>query len=246
MSIEIIVFGSLVVLVAAFAMSITGFGFALIAAPLLLFILEPKTVVITNLMIGPVLCILILWESWRQVRIKQLVLLAVGSICGVPIGTFILANSTPAALKLIISALVVFFAVPIALGYSHHFKLEKLVFGITGIMSGILASSASLAGPPVVLLLLNQGWKKESLRASLAAYLLLTGLVALAALGISGVFSSDITLSSFTYIPAALLGFLIGRKVVPAVNPEFFRKLAIIIVLIAAIAGVITSLLTLL
>ena len=246
MSIEIIVFGSLVVLVAAFAMSITGFGFALIAAPLLLFILEPRTLVITNLIIGPILCILILWESWHQVRIKQLLLLAVGSICGVPIGAFILSNSTPAALKLIISALVVVFAVPIALGYSHYFKREKLVFGITGLISGVLASSASLAGPPVVLLLLNQGWGKERLRASLAAYLLFTGLVALTALGISGILSSDFTPSSLAYIPAALLGFLIGRKVVPLLNPEFFRKLAIIIVLIATIAGVITSLLTLL
>ncbi|MBI2916785.1 MAG: hypothetical protein HYY01_02225 [Chloroflexi bacterium] len=36
------------VLLAAFTQGLTGFGFALVGAPLLLLVLDPRTVVITN------------------------------------------------------------------------------------------------------------------------------------------------------------------------------------------------------
>ena len=145
-----------------------------------------------------------------------------------------------------IAALVVIFAVPLALGYSHRFKEEKIIFSISGFFSGILASSAGLAGPPVVLLLLNQGWEKESLRATLAAYFLFTGTITLITLSIARVLSSEFVLSAFTYLPAAFLGFFIGRKVIPYLKAEVFRRIAAIIVIVAALVGVITSLITLL
>jgi uncharacterized membrane protein YfcA len=225
-------------------MSITGFGFALIAAPMLLFFLEPKAVVITIIIIGPTLAILILRESWNHLRLKQLLLLAIGSILGVPIGAYILSNTPSTLLKPVIAALVVIFAVPLALGYSHRFKEEKIIFSISGFISGILASSASLAGPPVVLLLLNQGWEKESLRATLAAYFLFTGMITLTALSIARVLSSEFVLSAFTYLPAAFFGFFLGRKVIPYLKAEVFRRIAAIIVIMAALVGVLTSLIT--
>lgn len=246
MSLETLILGSFVTLAAAFTMGITGFGFALIAAPILLFLIEPKAVVIVNIILGSVICILILWESWRHARKKHFLLLAIGSILGVPIGVYILSHAATTTLKLVISALVVVFAVPMALGHSHRFKREHPVFGISGFISGLLASSTSLAGPPVVLALLNQGWEKKSLRATLAAYFLFVGLVALAALSISGALDVAFVVIALTYAPAALLGFFLGRKVLPRLNAELFRRIAALVVVIAGLLGIITGLLVLL
>lgn len=242
MSVEVLIFGSLAVLLAAFTMSITGFGFALIAAPLLLFLVESKTVVIIDIVLGTVICILILWESRQHVRPKRVVLLVIGSVLGVPVGAYILSHTTTLTLKLVITALVIVFAIPLALGHSHRFKRERLICGASGFASGVLASSTSLAGPPVVLFLLNQGWEKETLRASLAAYFLFAGLAALTALGASGALSGELVVGALAYVPAVLLGFFLGRKVLPRLNAELFRRIAVLVVVVAGLLGIITSL----
>lgn len=246
MTIEVLILGCLVVLLAAFTMSVTGFGLALIAAPLLLFLLESKTVVVVNIVLVAVVCLLILGQSRHHVKLRRIVLLGIGSVFGVPIGAYILSQVAASTLKLVIGALVVMFAVPLALGHSHRFKREGLGCGISGFISGMLTSSTSLSGPPVVLFLLNQGWGKETLRASLAAYFLFCDLLALTALGLSGVLTSEVLATALAFVPAVLPGFYLGTRVLPRVDADLFRRIAISIVLVAGLLAVATSLLDLL
>ncbi|MBC8274974.1 MAG: sulfite exporter TauE/SafE family protein [Chloroflexi bacterium] len=242
MSVGVLVLGCLAVLVAAFTMSLTGFGFALVAAPLLLFLFEPKTVVIVNVILGAIICLLILGQSRRHVKAGRTALLAAGSIFGIPLGAYILSHAPVSVLRMLMAALVVIFAVPLALGHSHRFKREGLGSTISGFVSGMLASSTSLSGPPVVLFLLNQGWERESFRATLAIYFLFCSLMALIAIGLSGFLTSDLLVTVSTFVPAVLLGFYLGTRVAPRVNTTLFRRISILVVLLAGLLGVATSL----
>jgi hypothetical protein len=242
MEVGMLALSYLAMLLAAFTMSLTGFGFALIAAPLLLFLLESKTVVVINIILGAILCLLILWQSRHHVNVRRVALLGVGSIFGIPVGAYILSHVAAPTLKLLIVTLVVVFAIPLALGHSHRFKKEGTGSVISGFISGTLVSSTSLAGPPVVLFLLNQGWEKELFRANLAAYFLFCDLMALAALGFSGVLTSELLVTASTFIPVVLLGFYLGIKVLPRVDTVLFRRIAIFIVLVAGLLGIATTL----
>ncbi|MBE9501374.1 MAG: sulfite exporter TauE/SafE family protein [Dehalococcoidia bacterium] len=241
MSAEELVLGCFAVLVAAFTRSVTGFGSALVAAPLLLLVLEAKSVVVINIVLGIIMCLLILWQSRHHVRVRKITVMGIGSIFGVPIGAYIPSLVSASTLKLTIATLVVVFAILLALGHSRQFKRERTGFGISGFISGILTSSTSLGGPPVVLFLLNQGWDKEPFRASLAGYFLFSGMIALGALAFTGVMTTSMLGTAAALLPALLLGFYLGIKVLPRVDANLFRRIAISVVLVSGLVAIITA-----
>lgn len=231
----------LVMLLAAFVMSVTGFGFSLVATPLLLFFLEPKAVIVYNVFLGTITCIPILWQSRHSIRPKPVALLGIACIFGLPIGIYILSQVVSPVLKLVIAGLVVVFAALLALGYSYRFKREELGSIISGFTSGTLMTSTGLGGPPVILFLLNQGWGKENFRATIAAYFILMGLTSFAALGLSGIVSGEVLVMSLTFLPTVPVGFYLGAKVLPHMNSALFRKVAIATILLAGLVGIATG-----
>ena len=231
-----------IVLAAAFTQGLTGFGYALVAAPLLLLIMEPRSVVVLNIIVPSLVCLLIVVQSREQVRFKGMVPIAVASVFGVPLGGYVLLAISPEVLKLAIAALVVLFSIPLLLGYSRRFKSERLLSVVTGFISGFLSSSTSLSGPPVILFLVNQGWQREVMRASLAAYFLLGSVVSLGWLALSGVVTGEMVLTSVCLLPASVIGFVIGALALPRVNSELYRRIAVIIVMGAGLVSIFTTL----
>lgn len=75
MSIESLVLCYVVVFVASFVNSLTGFGFGLTAAPFLLFFIEPKSVVVINLSLAIVICLFISKRSWSRIKMNTVKLL---------------------------------------------------------------------------------------------------------------------------------------------------------------------------
>lgn len=232
----------LIVLVAAFILTATGFGFALVVSPLLLIFLDPKTVIVYNLFLGLIVCLPILWQCRHYARSRQLLLLGVSSLIGLPLGTYILSNVASPVLKLLIAGFVVIFAVILALGYSYRFKKQTVSSVVTGFVGGTLMTSTGLGGPPVVLFLLNQGCDKNTFRASMMVYLVFCGIGALVALAISGVVTGAILLSSLSFIPALAVGFYLGIKVLPYIHSAIFRRIVLAIVILTGLLGVVTSL----
>jgi len=229
-------------LVAAYIFSITGFGFCLIAAPLLLFILEPKSVVIINILMVPVLSVLILLQARRHLNVRRVAFLCIGNILGIFPGTYILLIVEAPTLKLIIASLIILFCILLLLGHSHQFKRENIGSAIFGFISGLLLTSTSLAGPPVVIFYLNQKWEREQFRATLAAYWFFTYIVALGLLGTTGMVTADLLVKALIFLPPLLLGVYLGIKTLPRVNPALFRKIAIFVLVGAALLGIMTSL----
>ena len=110
-------------------------------------------------------------------------------------------------------------------------------------IGGILATSTSLAGPPVVLLLLNQGLVKETFVGTLSAYFLFVGAISIVAFSSFGMITAELLITVATLLPALLLGSYVGLKVLPRINATFFRRLASSIVSVTALVIIITVLL---
>ena len=163
------VFTICAVFIAAFIRGVTGFGLALILAPVLLLVLKPASVVVVNLLLGSLSNIVVLAYSIRNVNL------------GIPVGAWIITHIVPSTLKILIGGVTVFFAIILTLGFSKTFKREKIAGSIAGLLSGVLTSSTSLGGPPVVLFMHNQNWSNQTIHSGLAAYFLFTGFWSLVA-----------------------------------------------------------------
>jgi len=236
------VLASCAVLFAAFVRGVAGFGFALVLAPILLLILSPKSVVVVNLLLALVSNILVLRYGFRNVYLRKISPMAVSSLLGIPLGIWIITVITPSALRVLIGGVTVFFAIPLALGFTKAFTRERLACSISGFLSGILSTSTSLGGPPVVLFMHNQNWSKEAIHSSLAAYFAFACFCSLIALAVSGFIDAQIIMCAASLVPALLVGIGLGMVTFTRINPRFFRGFSLAVIICAGILGILSGL----
>ena len=234
-----------IVLLAGFVRAISGFGFALVATPLLLFVLDTKSVVVISIIINVPVGLLLLFHTRKHIDVKRVLLMCSGSIFGVPMGAYLLSSLDPSIIRLIIAILIVPFSIVLLLGHSYQFKRDSLGCGISGFFSGLLGSSTSLSGPPVVLFLLNQGLVKERFIGTVTAYFVFMGITSVGAFSYLGMVTIDLLIKVAMLLPTAILGLYIGTRVLPKVNTTLFRRIAALIVSLAALTIIVTFLLKL-
>ncbi|MEE8353292.1 MAG: sulfite exporter TauE/SafE family protein [Dehalococcoidales bacterium] len=227
---------------AAVVRGTTGFGFALVLAPVLLLLLEPKPVVVIALLLGLLSNIVIVATSLPNIRWRWIAPMLAGVVLGIPFGVLTISVISPSALRVMIGAVVLAFAIPLALGFTRVFRREKPVAGLAGFAGGFLASSTSLGGPPVVLFMHNQDWRKEAIHPSLAACFLLTTSGSLVGLLIAGLVRLPTVLTAASLAPALLVGTAVGIVAFRRINERVFRVLSVVIIFGAGIVAVLSGL----
>jgi uncharacterized protein len=236
---------NLIVLFGAFVTGITGFGFVLIAAALLLLILDVKSVVILNVILGTIVCLPVAWQARKYLRSQIILILAVSSILGLPLGIWILSHVSLLSLKLIVISGVIIFAILLASGISIKFKRERLACAASGFISGTLSNSAGLGGPPVILFLLNQGWEKDVFRGNISAYFALNGIAAAISLAVTNNLPPEKMVYALSMVPALIIGLAVGMWVLPRINAVLFRKIAVFLLLGCGLVGIVEAVMTL-
>ncbi len=226
-----------------FIRGVSGFAQNLVLAPILLLFLDARAVVVICLLLSVLASFILLPWAWKGLEWSKLIPLIIASLLGIPLGAYIIKAVSPLTLKMFISWLVIAFAIPLAFGITLRLKREKLAAGSCGFVSGLLSSSTSLGGPPVVLFMHNQKWRKDTIYATLNVYFLVLGA---ASLGFLALFleniGSEIYLGGAYMVPSMLLGLGIGRLIFSRINVRLFRFLSVLIVIAAGIAGVLSGL----
>ena len=236
----IIILGA--VLLAAFIRGLAGFGFGLILAPVLLLILNPAAVVVINLSLALLSNIVVIVRSHARIDYKRILPIALSSLLGIPLGVWIINVVATSTLKIFIGSVIICFAVLVASGFRITFSGERLSSGIAGFFSGILTSSTSIGGPPVVLFMQSQNWPKELIHPSLAGYLTFLGFFSLIALSLFDNVQTETIITAISLAPALLAGTVLGMFVFKRVNARFFRALSIVIVICAGLMSIISGL----
>ena len=230
-----------IVLVSAAVQSMTGFGFAGLAVPLLAMIWAPMDAVSISMTLSTLSAVL-MWPGLRKApRLPILKPLAVAALVGLPLGLLALQRLDLNALRLIIGivtlATVAVFAAgilrpaPQAVVATPRLALSA----ITGFVAGALTGALSMPGPPLVMLLTATRTPKTAYRATLTAFALFIYPVALAALVIEGLITRQIITQSLLQAPVLVLGIWIGRRLHGAVSE---RGCALSSRVLLALAGV--------
>ncbi|NEZ54466.1 sulfite exporter TauE/SafE family protein [Adonisia turfae] len=220
---------------AAFIQGISGFGFALVAMPILSGITSIQAaaplVALTTLTNNLILCI-----YYRQSFDRKVVThLLLGSVLGIPIG-FLALNYIPPGLMLITLGLII---VAYAL-YSLRspavpvLKSKLWAYG-AGFTSGILLGSFNLPGPPVILYGTSQRWSPETFKGNLTSFFWVSVAIVVVGHGFQNRLSADIIRQFLMAVPSVMLGLLLGVILAKKFDPNVFRK---IITILLAIIGV--------
>jgi uncharacterized membrane protein YfcA len=230
---------ALVVLLAGMVAGMTGFGFALVAVPILMIVMPPRTVVPLIQLLSLGLQFLLLIECRRHLSMTRVWLLVLGSLVGTPAGTLLLLLMNAQTLRAITGIVVILGALALAVGWRWPVQNEKAASLPVGVLSGTLAGSTGLGGPPVVLFFSNQGLEKHSFRANLVLYFACLNVVTVVSSLAAGLFTRQVLLHSVMLLPILVLGTFGGIYLANHVNQDRFRHVVTLVMILTGISAIV-------
>ena len=219
----------------------TGFGLALISTPLLLFVYEPKTVIVLTTIFSIFINVAVVWDSRRDAHRRLALALLPPAFVGIVAGTEVLRAVNPLYIRLAVGIVVVFSAVILLKDLRLPGAGSRWGPVVAGSASGALSTSTGLAGPPIVLLLAARELPKHDFRGTSALYFLVMSVFGIAVLAYRGVVEAEHIPLGAVLIPAALVGKAIGTAALKRVSERAFRGISLGLVIFTGALGVATA-----
>jgi uncharacterized protein len=236
---QLIVVGA-AVFVAAFMQIVAGFGFALLAVPLMTLAIEPKIAVVVSTLTG---IFVTSWQAYKDRAVADKVLvrrMTIGAYVGMPLGLLVFVSVNDDVLRFLLGIAVLVAVVLLALRVNLHHVGPRLDYG-SGFISGVLATSLSTNGPPLVFVLQARQLSAVTFRATISTVFALSNIGGLALFIASGKITRDGIVAAAVTIPAMLFGQLLGFPIRKHVHGERFRWLVLFLLVAAAISAIINA-----
>ena len=229
-------------LLAGIVSGLTGFGLALISTPILLFVYEPRTVIVLTAIFSIFINAAVVWDSWHEARRRLALALLIPALFGIVAGVEVLRVIDPDYVRLGVGVIVIFSALLLVRDIRLPGADTRWGTLVAGSASGALSTSTGLAGPPVVLLLASRGLSKHEFRGTTALYFLPMSVAGLAVLAFRGLVDASEVPLGLLLIPAAIAGKAIGTALLKHVSEKMFRAITLGLVILTGTLGVATAL----
>lgn len=215
-----------ITLLAAVVNGALGYGFSSITVPLALLLL-------TNRVLNPALVLIevalngyVLWvnrASLPQVR-RRVLPIVIGLAPGVVIGTMIVSLVHPGWLKFGTFAALLPLILLQAAGLRRPIRSERPVGLAFGGGVGVLYAVTTISGPPLAVMLNNQGLAKREFRAAMGFIRLAESSFTAVAYAYVGLYTAESIALIPVILPSLLVGVPIGAWIIQRVDPETFRR----------------------
>lgn len=227
--------------VAAFVQGVSGFGFALVAMPILSGLSSIQTaaplVALTTLTNNLLLC-LYYRQSFDRNVVKNLLL---GSVLGIPIGFLALSYLPTALMLVILGTLIVSYSLYSLVSPAVPTLKSRLWAYGAGFLSGILLGGFNLPGPPIILYGSSQRWSQERFKGNLSSFFWISVAIVVVGHGLQQRISVDIVRQFFMAVPSLMLGLCLGVTLAKKFNPKVFRKIVTILLSIIGVRLIISG-----
>ena len=243
MIIDIYVF--FVFLLSSFLQTVTGFGYAIITAPLLALVLEAKETVMLVILTALIICVFLLRATRNQGSFKAIMPILTASIIGAIPGAYVMTLISNDGLKLFIGLLLLIVTTALWKNYTLPVKHNRSTESLIGFVSGFLTTTTGITGPPVVLYYLNSKAEenKAEFRANLTRFFLPVNIASLIFSLIAGTMNlSELWLHALLSVPALYLGFRLGEKIFHRISAPALRNASLVIVIISSAAIIVSTL----
>jgi uncharacterized membrane protein YfcA len=217
---------AVITLLAAVVNGALGYGFSSITVPLALLFLANRVLNPAMVLVEVALNAYVLWVNRAALPVvwRRMLPIVVGLVPGIVIGTLIVTRVSPAYLRFYTFVVLLPLILLQAAGFRRPIRAERSMgLGFGGGL-GVLYSVTTISGPPLAVMLNNQGFAKQEFRGALGFIRLAESTFTAIAYAYAGLF----TVTSLTLIPQILPGVIIGVpigvRLIQHVRPETFRR----------------------
>ena len=212
-----------------------GFGAAMVMTPIFSALYGPAVGVALCLMLEiavalPVVPGVVGLVDWRRIS-----LMLVAAAVGVPFGNLVLTWADPEPMRWAISAIVLGAVALLASGWRYKGQPRPATTLAAGVSSGFLNGLAGMAGPPIAFYYLAGQENAAHVRANLTTYFVFVDLVAIATFASRSLIDWNTVMLALFLAPAVMLGGVLGAKLFPLASENFYRRLALALLVGVAI-----------
>lgn len=192
--------------------------------------------VLPILMLGDVFAVAAHWRRWDR---GLIVALLPGALVGVTLGTFILTNIDPIALRRSLGILVLIFVayrfIERRISAWLHYRKRGWHGILAGGVSGLASTLGNAGGPPISVYLLMQNVEPRIFAATAALFFTLLNWVKVPYYYYAGLFDLNLLVRTIWLAPLVPLGVWIGRWAVLRINKSAFELVVLSLLGISAI-----------
>jgi uncharacterized membrane protein YfcA len=191
--------------------STLGFGEALIAVPLLAFVLPVEVAAPVAVLVSITVAAIVVALDWRHVQVRIAGWLVLSTLFGIPLGLLLLRRVSEPLVKGTLGVIVAAFAASALVNRgSYELKNDRLSW-VFGLSAGVLGGAYGMNGPPLVVYGTLRRWSPEQFRATLQGYFLPASVLGGIGYWAAGLWTSSVSRYYLQSLPAVLLAIAVGR-----------------------------------
>jgi uncharacterized membrane protein YfcA len=224
--------------VASLAQAATGFGFSLLAVPLLGLIAGPVDAVVGSSVLAVLLNAVAVTRDHAEVRWRTARTVLLAGVAGLPLGLLALTLLPARTLTMLIALCVL--AGTVAIWRGLRIRAGRTAIAAAGFLSGVLTTATGVNGPPMAAAFSAMGLPPRQFRATLAAVFVVVGPIGVLGFALAGRLTTGSLIIAAAGLPAIAAGWWAGDRIFARLtDPARFR----IVVLCGLTAASLTTLL---
>jgi uncharacterized membrane protein YfcA len=225
-----------IVAVAAAAQAVTGFGFALLAVPLLALVMPVDIAVVIGSIASLAMSVVTAARDRAHVQWRTAAVIVAVAIVAMPLGLYLLV-ALPA------SALTALVGVTVLVSTFLVWRRPALPAGrgtlvCIGLLVGLLTTATGTNGPPLVAAFQSLGYGKQAFRATIAAVFVGCGIVSIGFFAYGHELTTPAVQGCLLGIPGGFIGWWAGDHIFRRLDAHVFR----VVVLVALVAASVVTL----
>ncbi len=233
---------ALAVMLGAMAQRVSGMGFALVVAPVLVLLIGPFEGVLLVNLCGAVSASIVISRVWRHIDWRQFAMLGVPAVIAIVPGAFLSVLIGGPVLQIIVGAIVVAaLSTSLLMKYFDRRVAQVPAALISGTASGFMSATAGVGGPGMSVYAILTNWEQRSFAATIQPFFVVVGVTSF----VTKVTLNDTGLPDYEWwlwvliIACTLVGLTLGEIVSRWVSVRVARIMVIIISFAGGIIAII-------
>lgn len=218
-----------------FTQTVSGFGMALVAMPLLIQVIDDDSAATLVILVGMVVKLIMLLRYRNSLTIQLVWRLVAAAVIAIPIGVAIQSRVPGEIVQLILGIAVLFYAaLNLLRPQLPAFEGTHWAYGF-GFLGGLLAGAFSVGGPPAVIYASGKRWPMAAFKSNLQAYAIATGIVVIVTRWHNGDLTPEVWQMFIIALPAMAIAQWAAFKLDAYIDADRFRKIVLFLLIIVGL-----------
>jgi uncharacterized protein len=222
---------------AALARGFSGFGSALIFIPMASAVVGPRAAAPLLLVVDGVLTVGFIPHAWRLADKREVAVMTLGAMAGLPLGTWLLASVDPIVIRWAIVVLAAVLLTLLMSGWRYHRKPTTMTTVAVGGLAGLSGGAAQMSGPPIIAYWLGGAIPATTVRANMILFFAIATVITFITYSAAGLLTTSILVPALVTGPAFGLGLLIGSRLFGFASETSFRLACYALIAAAVVLG---------